>query len=189
MSAEIKFLTLAELDTELEHIRQSPKEDGTLVMIVCRPGVDVREVLGEGSLNPAEGLAGDRWKQRHNSKPPTKPEDFDTQLTLMNSRVIALLAQSRDRWSQAGDQLFVDFDLSAANLPPGTRLAIGGAVIEVTAEPHTGCSKFKARYGADALKFVNSPVGRQLNLRGVNAKVVQSGVIRPGDVVKKTPRP
>lgn len=185
MSVKPKFLILAELERGLEHIRQSPKEDGVLEMIVRRPGVDAREVLGEGSLNLTDGLIGDRWKLRHNSKSPAKPEDYATQLTLMNSRVIALLAQSRERWPLAGDQLFVDFDLSAFNLPPGDRVAIGDAVIEVTAEPHTGCSKFKARFGADALKFVNSAVGRELNLRGVNAKVIQPGVIRVGDRLRK----
>ena len=107
------------------------------------------------------------------------------QLNLMNARVIALLAQVRERWSLAGDQLYLDLDLSADNLPAGTRLALGSAVILVTAEPHTGCQKFAARFGRDAIQFVNSPLGRQLHLRGVNARVVQPGVIRVGDVVRK----
>jgi MOSC domain-containing protein YiiM len=103
----------------------------------------------------------------------------------MNARVIDLVAREKDRWSLAGDQLFIDLDVSAENLPPGTRLALGSAVIEVTNQPHTGCKKFAARFGLDALKFVNSPVGRQLQLRGVNARVRQAGVIRIGDLVKK----
>jgi MOSC domain-containing protein YiiM len=107
------------------------------------------------------------------------------QLNIMNSRVIALLAQNKGRWQLAGDQLFIDLDLSAENLPPGSRLAIGSSVIQVTAEPHTGCKKFVERFGAAALKFVNSSTGRQLGLRGINAKVVQPGVVRVGDVVKK----
>jgi MOSC domain-containing protein YiiM len=106
------------------------------------------------------------------------------QLNIMNSRAIALVAQDKDRWQLAGDQLFVDLDLSDANLPPGSRLVLGGAVIEVTDPPHTGCKKFTARFGLDAMKFVNSPVGTQLHLRGINAKVVQPGVIRVGDVAK-----
>ena len=100
----------------------------------------------------------------------------------------ALVAQSPDRMQLAGDQLFVDLDLSGANLPAGTRLAIGSAIVEVTAQPHTGCRKFVARFGLDAMKFVNSPIGRELNLRGINAKVVQPGTIRVGDVVKKVSR-
>jgi MOSC domain-containing protein YiiM len=107
------------------------------------------------------------------------------QLNIMNSRVIALLAQDKDRWPLAGDQLFIDMDLSAENLPPGTRLALGSAMIEVTDQPHTGCKKFMERFGLDAMKFVNSPVGKQLHLRGINAKVVQPGLIQVGDVVKK----
>jgi MOSC domain-containing protein YiiM len=103
----------------------------------------------------------------------------------MNARAIALLAQDKSRWPLAGDQLFVDIDLSAANLPPGTKLAIGSAVIQITAEPHTGCRKFAARFGREAIKFVNSRVGKQLNLRGVNAKVVRPGAIKIGDVARK----
>jgi MOSC domain-containing protein YiiM len=105
----------------------------------------------------------------------------------MNARVIALIAQDEDRWPLAGDQLFVDLDLSKTNLPAGTRLALGSAVIEVTAEPHTGCRKFVDRFGLDAMQFVNSEAGRRLQLRGINAKVVQGGTIRVGDLVRKIP--
>jgi MOSC domain-containing protein YiiM len=107
------------------------------------------------------------------------------QLNVMNARVIALLAREEDRWPLAGDQLYIDMDLSQENLPPGTRLALGSAVIEVTDQPHTGCKKFAARFGLDALKLVNSPLGRQLQLRGLNARVTQPGMIRVGDLVKK----
>ena len=109
----------------------------------------------------------------------------DMQLNIMNARVVALVAQAQERWPLAGDQLFIDMDLSAENLPAGTRLALGSAVIEVTAEPHNGCKKFVARFGLEAMKFVNSEVGRELHLRGINAKVVQPGVIRVGQAVKK----
>ena len=107
------------------------------------------------------------------------------QLNIMNVRAISIIAQSRDRWPLAGDQLFIDLDLSAGNLPPGARLALGSAVIEITAEPHLGCHKFAARFGADAVRFVNSPIGKELHLRGINAKVVQTGLIRVGDRTKK----
>ena len=103
----------------------------------------------------------------------------------MNARVAALLAGTRDRWQLAGDQLYIDLDLSYDNLPPGTRLDIGAAVIEITAQPHNGCGKFVERFGLDAMKFVNSEVGKAHNLRGIYAKVIKAGEIRSGDVVRK----
>jgi MOSC domain-containing protein YiiM len=154
-------------------------------LIVRRPQVDAREVLEEGELDPGEGLVGDSWKIRGSNRKPDGLAHPDMQLNVMNARVIALLAREQDRWPLAGDQLFIDMDVSQENLPPGTRLALGSAVIEVTDQPHTGCKKFAARFGLDALKLVNSPLGRQLQLRGVNAKVTQRGVIRVGDLVKK----
>jgi hypothetical protein len=183
--AEAKHLTTAELEAGLDTIRQAPKNEGVIRLIVRRPQVDAREVLEEGELDPVEGLVGDSWKVRGSSRTPDGSSHPDMQLNVMNARVIALLAREKDRWPLAGDQLFIDFDVSSENLPPGTRLALGSAVIEVTDQPHTGCKKFAARFGLDAVKFVNSPVGRQLQLRGVNAKVAQPGVIRVGDLVKK----
>lgn len=182
---EIRHVPLAELEAGLETIRRSPREEGFLAMLVCRPAVGERETLKEGKLDLLDGLVGDTWKMRGSSRTPDGSAHLDTQLTLMNVRVIALLAPEQEHWPPAGDQLFVDLDLSLDNLPPGTRLALGDAVIEVTAPPHTGCHKFRARYGRDALKFVNSPVGKQLRLRGMNAKVVQPGLIRTGDGIRK----
>jgi hypothetical protein len=156
-----------------------------LKWIVRRPRTGEREVLEEGELDRVAGLVGDNWKTRGYARSANGSAHPDMQINIMNSRVIALVAQDQDRWQLAGDQLFIDLDLSAENLPPGTRLALGSAVIEVTAEPHTGCAKFVARFGRDAREFVNSPVGRQLHLRGINAKVVQSGVIQVGDVARK----
>jgi len=175
-----RHLTMAELEARLDEIRQSPRDEGVLKMIVRRPRTSEREVLEEGELDPAEGLVGDSWKHRGGSP------DADRQLNIMNSRVIALVAQDKGRWCLAGDQLFVDLDLSAENLPAGTRLTLGSAVIEVTAPPHTGCKKFVERFGLDAVNFVNSPLGKQLHLRGINARVVRAGVIRVGDPVRKT---
>jgi MOSC domain-containing protein YiiM len=177
MCAEDKFLTLEELETGLDWIGQSPKQVGRLELIVRRPGIDQREVLVEGQLDPRFGLVGDNWGSRTGSPNP------DMQLTLMNARVIAALAPTKERWSLAGDQLFVDLDLAVDNLPPGTRLKIGPAVIEVTAKPHTGCSKFAARFGQAALFFVNAPERKDLHLRGVNARVVHPGTIKTGDPV------
>ena len=171
-------LTIEELEAGLGTIRQAPTCEGVLELIVRRPRVGERETVDEARLDVDEGLVGDRWKLRGTNR--------DTQLNIMSARVIALVAHEKERWPLAGDQLFIDLDLSIDNLPPGTHLAIGSAVVEVTAEPHTGCAKFVSRFGLDATQFVNSPLGRELQLRGVNARVVQSGVIRVGDVVKKT---
>ena len=182
---EAKHLTTAELEAGLDAIRQSPKDEGVIAMIVRRPQVDARDVLEEGELDLVEGLVGDSWKVRASTRTPDGSPHPDMQLNVMNARVIALVAGEKGRWHLAGDQLFIDMDVSQENLPPGTRLALGSAVIEVTDQPHTGCKKFAARFGLDALKLVNSPVGRQLQLRGVNARVAQPGVIRVGDLVKK----
>lgn len=182
---EVKHLTFAEMEAGLEAIRQSPKDVGVLKLISRRPNTDEREVLAEAQLDPAHGLIGDNWKARGSRSTPDGSANPEMQLNIMNARVIELLAVSPDRWALAGDQLFVDFDLSDANVPPGTRLAIGSAVIEITAPPHLGCKKFSARFGPDAMKFVNSDEGKQLHLRGVNAKVFEAGVVRSGDSVQK----
>jgi hypothetical protein len=177
--------TLAELEAALDGIRQSPSGDGVLELIVRRPGVGEREVLEAADLDPAHGLVGDSWSRRRSRHTADGSPDPDTQLNLMNARVVALLARVKERWPLAGDQLFVDFDLSVANVPPGTRLAIGSAVIEVSAKPHTGCGKFIERFGVDATKFVNSPLGRELQLRGINARIVEAGTVRVGDRVRR----
>jgi MOSC domain-containing protein len=182
---EARHMALSELEAGLEMVRRSPRDEGLLAMIVCRPAIGERQVLIEAKLDLFDGLVGDTWRKRGSSRTADRSSDPDTQLTLMNARAIALVAQEKDRWPLAGDQLYVDLDLSLDNLPPGIRLALGDAIIEVTAQPHTGCHKFKARYGVEALKFVNSPTGKQLRLRGLNAKVVQPGIVRMGDGVKK----
>jgi hypothetical protein len=178
-------LTTAELESGLEAIRQSPLNEGTLELIVRRPQDGEREILEEGEIDVHDGLVGDNWSTRGSSSTPDGLAHPEKQITLMNSRVITLLAQHKDSWPLAGDQLFVDLDLSLANLPAGTRLSIGSTIIEVTPPPHTGCRKFVERFGRDAMIFVNSPLGRQLNLRGINAKVVQPGTVRTGDPVRK----
>lgn len=174
-----------ELLAGLPDIRQSPRDAGTLDLIVRRPAVGAREVLEQARLDVADGLVGDTWKQRASSRTSDRTPHPDMQLNIMNSRAIDLVAHTKERWPLSGDQLFIDIDLSDANLPAGTRLALGSAVIEVTDQPHTGCSKFAARFGKDAFTFVNSPIGTELRLRGINARVVQPGEIRVGDVVRK----
>jgi len=181
----VQYLSMTELEAGMEYIRQSPRDNGTLNMIVRRPSVDEREVLLEGELSTTEGLIGDTWKVRVSKHSLDGLADIHAQITIMNARTIALLAQSEEYWPLAGDQLYVDLDLSDDNLPPGTQLAIGSAILEVSSVPHTGCKKFSARFGVEAMKFVNSPEGKHLHLRGINTRVIQDGVLRVGDVVKK----
>ena len=174
---------LLESDANLDEVRSAPRDDGSVELIARRPSEDQREVVDSARVDPGVGLVGDCWLGKLEAK--GKPVDPDTQLTLMNARAAALVAGARERWALAGDQLYVDLDLSYANVPPGTRLAVGDAVIEVTAVPHTGCGKFLRRFGVDAQKLANSAVGRELNLRGINARVVRPGTIRVGDRVAK----
>jgi hypothetical protein len=181
----VRPLTTAELEAGLDEVGRSPKDRGALDMIVRRPQIGAREILDVGELDPAEGLVGDSWKLRSSKRTADGTPHPDMQLNLMNSRVVALVSQDRSRWHLAGDQLFVDLDLSESNVPAGTRLAIGSAVIEVTAQPHTGCSKFVERFGLDAMKFVNASARKALNLRGINARVVRPGTVRVGDTVTK----
>ena len=171
-----RHLTYDEIEAALPEIQRSPRERGRLAMIVRRPRSGEREVLEEGMLDAEEGLIGDRWA--HGKRRRVE------QLTLINSRLIELLAQGRERWPLAGDQLYVDFDLSSAHLPAGTRIAIGAAEIEVSPEPHTGCRLFAERYGRDAQRFVGSAAGTALQLRGINAFVVKGGSVRVGDEVR-----
>jgi hypothetical protein len=181
-------LTVDELEAGLDSIRESPADHGTVDLIVCRPQVEAREILAEGQLDLATGLVGDNWSVRGSSSRPDGSAHPDAQLTVINSRLARLVAGgSEARAALAGDQLHVDLDLSEASLPAGSRLAIGtaGAVIEITAKPHTGCAKFAARFGPVALRFVNTGAGRALNLRGRHAKVVVPGPVRRGDTVRR----
>ena len=184
-----KHLTLAELEAALSSALRSPTDNGTLDLIVCRPAVGRRDVLVAAELTLDTGLVGDTWNIRSSRLTADGSPHPDTQVNVMNSRVIAMIAGEESRWGLAGDQLYVDLDLSARNLPPGTQLSIGSAVIEVTSQPHTGCAKFVQRFGVDAMKFVNSTKGRELRLRGLNARVVVAGQIRAGDRIRKRLRP
>ena len=181
----MKHLTMDQLEAALDEIRESPKDQGVLELIVRRPRIGEREVLQEGKLHIVDGLVGDSWKTRGSSSTADGSSHPDMQLNVMNARVAALVAQDKDRWQLAGDQLYINIDLSAENMPAGTQLALGSAIIVVTPQPHTGCKKFVQRFGLDAMKFVNSTVGKTLHLRGINARVIQPGVIRVGDVARK----
>jgi len=173
------------LEAGLDHIRRAPTDRGRVELIVRRPAENEREVLAIGVLDRSEGLVGDTWRVRPSMRTPDGSAHPDMQLNVMSSRVAQLVAGRADRWQLAGDQLFLDLDLSEANLPAGTRLELGSAVIEITDQPHLGCAKFASRFGADALRFVNSPAGRELRLRGLNARVIMAGDVRAGDEVRK----
>jgi len=178
-------LSEAELATGLPQVRQSPADGGTVVQIVVRPDRDLRELPQSCTVTPEAGIPADRWARHCTHQLPDGRLNPETQLTLMNTRCLALVAGSRDRWALAGDNLIVDLDLSEGNLATGQRLKIGEAILEITAKPHTGCSKFSGRFGAEALQFVNSPEGKALRLRGVHAQVIQPGRITVGDRIEK----
>jgi hypothetical protein len=180
------LLTAADLETSLEHLRAAPGDAGTLQMVVRRPDHGVREILAEGVLDEADGLVGDNWLTRATSRAIADGRHLDAMVTVMNARMAELLGDTDDTRALAGDQLYVDLDISHDNLPAGSRLAIGeAAVIEVTAKPHAGCKKFLARFGPGVLAFVNSELGTRMRLRGLNARVVRGGAVRPGDVVRR----
>jgi MOSC domain-containing protein YiiM len=182
-------LDAATLEAGLPQIRQAPKDEGRVALIVRRPTIDEREVLDEAEIDLVHGVVGDNWRVKGSSSTPDGSANPDAQITVVNARAAAVVAGDVERWPLAGDQLYVDLDISTENLPPGTRLELGTAVLEVTAKPHTGCAKFASRFGKDALRFVNTGEGRQLNLRGINTKVVTPGVVRVGDAVRKAPAP
>jgi hypothetical protein len=183
--AEVKHKDAKALEAGLDHILQAPADTGTVDLIVRRPDVDQREVLEHAQLDTVVGLVGDNWLQKGSRKTEDGAAHPEMQLNLMNSRVVELVAGDRENWPLAGDQLFVDFALTEDKLPAGTRLTLGSAIIEVTAVPHLGCKKFTARFGLEAMKFVNSTRGKKLHLRGVNAKVIESGSVRTGDKISK----
>ena len=178
-------LNAEELLAGLDHIRRSPRDEGVLELIVRRQAINEREVVEQAELDLIQGMIGDTWNRRRTTSTADGSPNMEMQITVMNSRVAALVAREKERWQFAGDQFYIDMDLSAENLPAGARLAVGSAVIEVTVPPHLGCRKFVARFGVEAMKFVNSPVGKDLRLRGIHARVIQPGFIRTGNVARK----
>jgi hypothetical protein len=175
------------LQVGLDHVRSAPADAGPVVLVLRRPGEGRRELLDEAALDPVDGLVGDTWRERGSRSTADGSADPERQLTIMNARVAALVAGDDERVPLAGDQVYVDLDLSHDNLPAGTRLALGTAVVEVSEPPHTGCAKFSRRFGREALRMVNAPEGRAGRYRGLNARIVEAGVVRPGDIVRKLP--
>ena len=173
------------LNDKMDFILSSPSTEGELKMIVARPAINQRKVIERGEITIKEGLKGDTWKERGSSKTDDGSAYSESQITLINSRLIDVVAGSKDKWPLAGDQLYVDFDLTQSNIPAGSMLQIGECILKVSETPHTGCGKFKERFGREALKFINSEKGRSLNLRGINASVIKEGIISTGDKVTK----
>jgi MOSC domain-containing protein YiiM len=169
-------------DDQLDQVHSAPSNDGRLDLIVRRPARDERETLDEADLDLELGLVGDRWATRQIDKTPAY---LAAQLTVISTRLLATIEPDRARWPLAGDQLYVDLDLCEQHLPAGSHLAIGSTLIEVSDEPHTGCAKFSARFGSEALRWINSPIGRAHRLRGLNARVLRGGTVRVGDVVRR----
>jgi hypothetical protein len=176
--------TLAQLDAVLDHVWASPRDAGTVALIVRRPEPLAREIVEEAQLDVVHGMVGDSWVKRPSKRTPDGSPNPEQQLTLMNVRAIEALGD-RSEWPLAGDQFFVDLDLSKTNLPTGTRLRIGTAIVVISETPHTGCAKFTERFGSDATKWVNSKLGLELRLRGVNARILQAGVVRLGDTLRR----
>lgn len=171
------------IEAGMDHVRAAPADHGRLARIVARPATDERVVLAAGELSRAEGLVGDDWIRRPSRRSDDGGPHPDMQLNVTSIRFLELIAPDDADQVLAGDQLHVDLDLSEEGLPAGTRLQVGGAVIEITDQPHTGCAKYRRRFGEDALRFVNSPTGRALNLRGRNARVVEPGPIQTDDPI------
>jgi MOSC domain-containing protein YiiM len=188
LSAVLPHRTTAELTAHLDELRAAPADAGTVHLVVRRPDRLERELLDEGVLDSADGLVGDNWYSRATSHAVAAGRHLDAQVTVMSARMVALLTDDPEQQAAAGDQLYVDLDISHDNLPAGSRIAVGAEVeLEVSAKPHAGCAKYKARFGEEALAFVNGEVGSRLRLRGLNASVVRGGVVRPGDVVRRLP--
>ena len=185
----VEHLSRERLEAGLDHIRESPRNHGRLVLVVRRPEIDRREMPEEAILDQVTGLAGDNWLTRGSTSMPDGSANPRKQVTVMNARVAELVAGRTDRMPLAGDQLYVDLDLSVDNLPAGSLLALGEAVLEVSEDPHLGCAKFIERFGAEAMRFVNSRIGRQLRLRGMNTRIVVPGTVRLGDVAVKADAP
>lgn len=172
--------SLPELEAGLRALPNPSKDSGRVAMIVCRRAEGVHESVQQIHLSVADGVTGDEWKRRAGK--------LDAQITVIRRDVSALISNGQPL-TTSGDNLVVDFDISAENLPPGTRLRVGQALVEMTFLPHNGCKKFTARFGPDATRFVQAPATRHLNLRGIHWKVIEPGEVRVGDSIEVLSRP
>jgi hypothetical protein len=186
-TASVEQRESRDFDGHLAAIHEASTDEGRLELIVRRPAVDDRETLEEATLDTTNGLVGDGWVARGSRATADGSADLEAQLTLISTRVLQAIEPDRERWPLAGDQLYVDFNLSQGTLPAGSRLVIGSAIIQVSETPHTGCAKFSARFGSDALRWINSPIGRAHRMRGLNARILGGGTIRTGDVIRRVP--
>ena len=183
----MEHLSRERLAAGVEQIRSSPLDSGRLVLLVRRPTVGERDMPAEAVLDEVNGLDGDSWLARGSASMPNGSADPLRQVTVMNARVAELVAGGTDRMPLAGDQLYIDLDISHDNLPAGSLLTVGRAMLQVSEAPHLGCAKFLERFGTEAMRFVNSRTGRQLRLRGMNTQVVVPGTVRLGDLATRAP--
>ncbi len=179
------YQTAEQLQAGMARVYETPRDEGAVRLVVRRPGRGEREILAQGQLDTEQGLVGDDWINRPGMKRDT-PSPY-AQVTVMNARAAELVSGDPEpsTWAQCGDQLYIDLDLSEANMPAGTRIAIGEAELEVQAEPHTGCVQFRSWWGPDALRHISTKEGLSLRMRGANTRVIRSGAVRPGDVARK----
>ena len=176
-----RHCSLAELERQFTNLPLLPRDSGRLALIVCRRAPGVHEALDHVHLKVEEGVPGDEWNRR-------TPRNPDAQLTAMRRDIAELLGCGQPL-TTSGENLIVELEISAANLPVGTRLSVGEAVVEVTPKPHNGCQKFARRFGEDALRFVQASATRHHNLRGIYWKVIVAGEARRGAQVEVLSRP
>jgi len=171
-----------DIEAATHEVLRSPSDSGTIELVAVRPAESERRVVEEAQVSTEAGIIGDSWLERLDGD---KEISHHNQVTLMNSRFAAAITPEGQGWELAGDQLYVDFDISVDNAPPGTRLQVGSAVVQISAQPHTGCAKFVSRFGRDIWKATRTEERKELRLRGVNASVAESGVVRRGDAITK----
>lgn len=176
-----RHVALDKLEAGFDGLRPPPGERGGLTAIARRSRDGSRELPVTAELSVADGLVGDAWSRR-------PPRDPNAQLTVMRQDIALLIANGQPL-SLFGDNLFVDFDISGAHLPAGTRLRLGECLVEVTPEPHNGCRKFRDRFGQDALRFTALRRIRPHNARGIHWRVIEGGIIRIGDSIEVSSRP
>lgn len=177
--------TMEELKAGLPEILKSPQDNGEVKAVVVRPGSCERNMVPSCDVSLEGGVLGDHWAKGCWKTTDDGEPHPDVQICIMNSRCIELIAGDQSNWAPAGDNLFVDMDLSPENLPPGQRVAVGSAIIEITDTPHKGCQKFIDRYGRDACVFVNLGDGDKYKLRGIYARTFEAGTISVGDTFRK----